>query len=83
MSLRAAASLVVSPPSSSVGLNTSTAISLFVKPVLQEGCIPFELTPAAPNPFFSEENLGYVKKSVSELRAGKGTAHELNKADES
>ena len=57
---------------SSVGLNTSTAINLFVKAVLRENRIPF----------FSEENLAYVKKSVSELRAGKGTVHELIEADE-
>lgn len=67
---------------SGVGLNTSTAINLFVKAVLRENRIPFELTPAAPDPFFSEDNLAYVKKSVSELRAGKGTVHELIEADE-
>ena len=67
---------------SSVGLNTSTAINLFVKAVLRENRIPFELTPAAPDLFFSEDNLAYVKKSVSELRAGKGTVHELIEADE-
>ena len=67
---------------SGVGLNTSTAINLFVKAVLRENRIPFELTPAAPDPFFSEENLAYVKKSVSELRAGKGTVHERIEADE-
>ena len=31
----------------------------------------------APDPFFSQSNLEYVKKSVQELRTGKGTAHEL------
>lgn len=67
---------------SGVGLNTSTAINLFVKAVLRENRIPFELTPASPDPFFSEENLAYVKKSVSELRSGKGTVHELIEADE-
>lgn len=65
-----------------MGLNTSTAINLFVKAVLRENRIPFELTPAAPDPFFLEANLAYVKKSVSELRAGKGTAHELIEEDE-
>lgn len=65
-----------------VGLNTSTAINLFVKAVLRENRIPFELTPSAPDPFFSEENLAYVKKSVAELRTGKGTAHELIEVDD-
>lgn len=65
---------------SSVGLNTSTAINLFVKAVLRENCIPFKIAPA--DPFFSEENLAYVKKSVQELRAGKGTSHELLEVEE-
>ena len=61
---------------SNVGLNTSTAINLFVKAVLRENRIPFEITQAA-DPFYSESNIAYVKKSVQELQAGKGTAHEL------
>lgn len=61
---------------SNVGLNTSTAINLFVKAVLRENRIPFEITQAS-DPFFSESNMAYVKKSVQELREGKGTAHEL------
>lgn len=61
---------------SNVGLNTSTAINLFVKAVLRENRIPFEITQVA-DPFFSESNMAYVKKSAQELRAGKGTAHEL------
>ena len=61
---------------SNVGLNASTAINLFVKTVLRENRIPFEITQAT-DPFFSETNMAYVKKSIQELRAGKGTAHEL------
>ncbi|MCD8023389.1 MAG: hypothetical protein LUF30_10630 [Lachnospiraceae bacterium] len=29
------------------------------------------------DPFYSEQNLLYVEKSVKELRAGKGQVHEL------
>ena len=47
-----------------------------VKAVLREKRIPFEIT-QAPDPFFSEANMAYVKKSVQELREGKGTVHEL------
>lgn len=61
---------------SNVGLNTSTAINLFVKAVLRENRIPFEITQTTDT-FFSESNMAYVKKSVLELREGKGTAHEL------
>ena len=61
---------------SNVGLNTSTAINLFVKAVLRENRIPFEITQTSDS-FFSESNIAYVKKSIQELKAGKGTAHEL------
>ena len=43
--------------------------------------IPFEISQTT-DPFFSEANIAYVKKSVQELRAGKGTAHELVKIDD-
>ena len=66
---------------SNVGLNTSTAINLFVKAVLRENRIPFEISQTI-DPFFSEENISYVKKSVKELKAGKGTAHELVEVDD-
>ena len=65
---------------SNVGLNTSTAINLFVKTVLRENRIPFEISQTA-DPFFSEANMTYVKKSVQDLRAGKDTAHELIEVD--
>ena len=66
---------------SNVGLNTSTAINLFVKAVLRENRIPFEIM-QSEDPFFSEPNLAYVKKSVQELHEGKGTAHELIEVDD-
>lgn len=66
---------------SNVGLNTSTAINLFVKAVLRENRIPFAITQMA-DPFFSETNMAYVKKSVQELKEGKGSAHELVEADD-
>lgn len=61
---------------SNVGLNTSTAINLFVKAVLRENRIPFEIT-QNQDPFYSDANMAHVKKSVQELRSGKGTAHAL------
>ncbi len=64
-----------------VGINTSTAINIFVKAVLREKRIPFEISYEA-DPFYTKENLDYVKKSVAELRAGKGKAHELLEVDD-
>lgn len=61
---------------SDVGLNTSTAINLYIKTVLREKRIPFDISQSG-DPFYSQSNMAYVKKSVKELREGKGTAHEL------
>ena len=66
---------------SNVGINTSTAINMFVKAVLRENRIPFEITQTS-DPFFSESNMAHVRKSVQELRAGKGTVHELIEVDD-
>ena len=65
---------------SSVGLTSSAAINMYVKAVLRERRIPFEIR--QEDPFFSAANQAYVLKSVQELRAGKGTAHELIEADD-
>lgn len=66
---------------SNVGLNVSTAVNLFVKAVLRENRIPFEITQNS-DPFFSETNMAYVKKSVQELREGKGSVHQLIEVDD-
>ena len=60
---------------SSVGLTSSAAINIYVKTVLREKRIPFEIR--QEDPFFDPVNQAYILKSVKELREGKGTAHEL------
>lgn len=40
------------------GMSTSIAINIFVKTVLRENCIPFEIA-QTPDPFYSEENQAY------------------------
>ncbi|MCD7746492.1 MAG: type II toxin-antitoxin system RelB/DinJ family antitoxin [Lachnospiraceae bacterium] len=66
---------------SNVGLTASAAVNIFVKAVLRENRIPFDIAYNA-DLFYSEENLAYVEKSVRELRAGKGHAHELIEVDD-
>ena len=51
-----------------------------MKAVLRENRIPFEITQNS-DPFYSPENIAYVKRSVQELKSGKGTAHELIEVD--
>ncbi len=65
---------------SSVGLTTSAAINMYVKAVLRERRIPFDIK--QDDPFYSAANQTYIMKSVTELKAGKGTAHELIEVDD-
>ena len=47
-----------------------------MKAVLREKRIPFEIV-QNPDPIYSEANQAFIMKSINELKAGKGTAHEL------
>ena len=64
-----------------VGITASSAINMFIKAVLREDRIPFDIA-QEKDPFFSKSNMAHVKKSVQELRAGKGTVHELIDVDD-
>lgn len=57
-----------------MGLNMTTAITIFTKAVVRQGKIPFEIT---ADPFFSEANQVHLRKAIAELDAGKGKLHEL------
>lgn len=59
----------------STGLTASAAINMFVKAVIREHRIPFEIK--VDDPFYSDSNQRHLMKSIHELKAGKGTAHEL------
>lgn len=56
---------------SNVGLNVSTAINLFVKKVLSERRIPFDVSDSAgAGGFWSEENQSYLRSQVKKIRSG-------------
>lgn len=59
-----------------IGLSMSTAINIFLKTVIRENRIPFELS---ADPFYSKENMAELERRVSDLRSGKSTLkeHEL------
>ena len=59
----------------SVGLTSSAAINLFVKAVIREQSIPFEIK--AGDPFYSASNQRHLIKSIQQLRKGEGTVHDL------
>ena len=61
-----------------MGMNLTTAITIFCTKVAQERRIPFEIT-ADPDPFYSESNIRYLEKKMEDYRAGrlKLAEHEL------
>ena len=63
-----------------IGLSMSTAINIFLKAVVRENRIPFELT---ADPFYSRENMAELERRVSDIRTGKSVLkpHELIEAE--
>ena len=57
-----------------MGLTMSTAINIFLTKLANDQRIPFEV---AVDPFYSEENMERLKKSIADLNAGKGKVHEV------
>ena len=51
-----------------MGINMSTAFTLFAKAVVRQNRIPFEII---ADPFFSEANQTRLREAVADLNAGK------------
>ena len=62
-----------------MGLNMTTAITIFTKAVVRQGKIPFEI---AAHPFWSEANQAHLRKAVAALNAGQGIERELIEVDD-
>lgn len=60
---------------SAMGLSMSTAINIFLTKLANEKRIPFEVS---VDPFYSEENMARLRKSINSLKAGNGKVHEVN-----
>lgn len=58
------------------GMNMTTAVTVFAKAVVREKRIPFEIS-APTDDFYNEYNQKRIKKAIAEIKAGKGTTHEL------
>lgn len=58
-----------------LGLNMTTAINVFIRQSVNYGGIPFEIV--RRDGFYSDYNQQILKKSIEQLKAGKGKAHEL------
>ena len=50
-----------------MGLNMTTAITIFAKAVVRQGKIPFEI---AADPFWSEANQARIKRIIKEYESG-------------
>ena len=62
------------------GLNASVAVNMYIKAVLKDNRIPFEIT---ADPFYSRENMNRLKKRIHDVNSGKSTLkeHELIEVD--
>jgi DNA-damage-inducible protein J len=61
------------------GMNTSTAINIFLKAVVRQRRIPFDIT---ADPFYSNTNIAHLKKSINQLNYGKGKTHDIVKVED-
>lgn len=59
-----------------LGITMSAAFNIFARKVCREKRIPFEVS---VDPFYSESNIKYLEKIISDIESGKAklTEHEL------
>ena len=57
-----------------LGINMTTAFTIFIKASVRQRGIPFELS---IDPFYSEKNMRVLRESIRDADAGKLTEHEL------
>lgn len=58
-----------------IGMSLSTAIVIYLKKLGTERRIPFEVS---ADPFYSEQNLNRLRKSIAQLESSGGTLHEVD-----
>ena len=61
-----------------MGLNMTTAVTVFVKAAVRQNKIPFEIS---GDPFYSEENMERLRRSIAQLESTGGTVHEVDLDD--
>ena len=57
-----------------MGMNMTTAFTIFTKAVVRQGRIPFEV---AADPFFNETNQAHLKAAIERMKSKGGTEHEI------
>ena len=58
-----------------LGLSMTTAITMLAKKMTREKRLPFEVS---VDPFYSEQNMARLRKSIAQMEATGGTIHEVN-----
>ncbi len=61
-----------------LGLTPTAAFTIFATKVAREKRIPFEV---AVDPFYSDQNMTRLKKSISQMESTGGTIHEVDVRD--
>jgi len=59
-----------------LGLNMTTAFTMFIRQTIRQGGIPFKITTKI-DPFYNAENIKILRQSIKEAEEGKLTVHEL------
>jgi len=66
---------------SQVGMNTTVAVNMFVRAVLRDKRLPFDVT-TEPDPFYSESHLAHLRRGIAALNSGKGVEHGMIEASQ-
>ena len=61
-----------------MGISMTNAFSVFATKVANEKRIPFEI---AVDPFYSEENMSRLRRSIAQMEEHGGTVHEVDLDD--
>ncbi len=61
-----------------LGLSMTTAITMLAKKMTREKRIPFEVS---VDPFYSDENMARLRKSIAQMEKTGGTVHEVDMDD--
>lgn len=61
-----------------LGLNMTTAFTIFAKKMTREKRIPFEVS---VDPFYAETNMKHLRRGVEALNSGQGEEHEIIEVD--
>lgn len=62
----------------SLGLSMTTAVTMLAKKMTRENRIPFEVS---VDPFYSDENMERLRKSIAQMERTGGTVHEVPSDD--